>query len=412
MTDRARETRKDGEPVTVRGEAGARDAGKHAAGRPLLDEVRRFAYPRGSGGPGELRAGEDVAAELREAGLDVHRESFTASRTALPRLRLFAHGIGSVALAAVGVSSASHPGAAAVLALAGLAWMGAAARWNRRVERAFDTGAMIRSDNVEGVRAGRGDRPLRIVVMAHRDTKSSLWPTFVPAFVLLLCAVSLLVAAVWLGAVALGGGVAPSLVAPACILAAALVVVGVNPSGDASPGAMDNASGLAVLLAAARTLPAEDALRDAELRFLCTGAEEIGLAGAMRWIQAHAEELDAERTLFVNVDSVGVGTRLLAADVRGTAPGGVSAASLLRTAAREAGVPLRILSMLPAAGVDTMPIASRGFATVTLLGEVTGRAALRIHSARDTADHLNEEGLHRALRLVRQLAVATATAAS
>lgn len=405
MTERAHETSRDGD-LAVSG----RDGGQRVAGRTLLEEVRRFTYPRGSGGPGELGAGEDVAAELRAAGLDVHREAFRASRTALPRLRFFAHGIGAAALAAVGVSSASHPGAAAVLALAGLAWMAAAGRWNRRVERAFDTGAMIRSDNVEGIRAGRGDRPVRVVVMAHRDTKSSLWPTFVPAFVLLLCAASMLGAAVWLGAIALAGGVAPSLAAPAWILAALLLVAGVNPSGDASPGAMDNASGVAVLLAAARTLPKEDALRDAELRFLCTGAEEIGLAGAMRWIQAHGEELDAERTLFVNVDSVGVGTRILAADVRGTAPGGVPAATLLRNAAREAGVPLRILSMLPAAGVDTMPIASRGFATVTLLGEVTGRAAWRIHSARDTADHLNEEGLQRALRLVRQLAVAAAGA--
>ena len=33
-----------------------------------------------------------------------------------------------------------------------------------------------------------------------------------------------------------------------------------------------------------------------------------------------------------------------------------------------------------------------------------GRAALRIHSRRDTLDHLNEEGLQNALRVVREIA--------
>ena len=65
---------------------------------------------------------------------------------------------------------------------------------------------------------------------------------------------------------------------PAALLAAvALLAATFNPSGNESPGAMDNASGIAVLLEAARSLPGEATLAGVELVFLATGAEEIGL---------------------------------------------------------------------------------------------------------------------------------------
>ena len=158
-------------------------------------------------------------------------------------------------------------------------------------------------------------------------------------------------------------------------------------------------------------LPGEPALNGCELVFLATGAEEIGLAGAMRWIQTHARELDRGRTVFVNVDSVGVGSGLITLNTKGRAPGGRAMTDVVKDAAKAAGVAVRNLSSLPGVGVDTIPIASRGFATVTVLGQVLGSASRRIHSSRDTIEHLTESGLTDASALVAEIAKTVALSA-
>jgi hypothetical protein len=377
----------------------------------LMEDVRTFSFPRAPGGEGERRAGDLVERRFRAAGLDVTRESFRTARHAVFRLRLVGHLLAAFLIVAAAVVASARPGAAATLGIVTLLLFARAGRWSRGLEGAFDLGEMVESENVVGRRAGRNAAALRIVVMAHRDTKSAALPTFVPA-VVLLGAVGFTVLLTLLAVGAWGWGIpGPALPVPAFVLAALLVAIVFNPSGDASPGAMDNASGLAVLLAAARDLPHDDALTDAELVFLCTGAEEIGLAGALRWIQRHADEMDESRTVFLNVDSVGVGTQIHAADARGAAPGGRGMGYVVRQAARTAGVPLRLLRVLPAAGVDSMPIGARGFATVTLLGEVLGGASRRFHTARDTVDHLNEAGLQNARRLVGEIARSVALGA-
>jgi Zn-dependent M28 family amino/carboxypeptidase len=187
-----------------------------------------------------------------------------------------------------------------------------------------------------------------------------------------------------------------------------------NSPGNESPGAMDNASGVAVLLALAESLPRDQRLAAADLTFLATGAEEIGLAGAMRWTQRHAEEYPRDATLFINIDSAGVGSKLLlmdahgrmsvAEDARGESTLGVTA--LARRVAAQERIPLRVVPSILGVGVDTMPIASRGFNTATILGDVLGPASRRIHTSQDTLAHLHETALARAATLAHALAAA------
>ena len=51
-------------------------------------------------------------------------------------------------------------------------------------------------------------------------------------------------------------------------------------------------------------------------------------------------------------------------------------------------------------GLDSIPIASRGFETVTLTAGDVGSAALRIHSKRDRSDLLNIESLQQVGELI------------
>jgi hypothetical protein len=374
--------------------------------RPLLDTVRELAFPRFTGTPGACRAAERMARFFEEAGLVVTREAFSVSRNAMSRYRTLLHGVAAACALFLGASAPGHPGAALAVGVALLALVAGAGRWPRWIERGFDAPPRVESENVVGRAPGRSGGGVTLVFLAHFDSKSARFPTFVPVALILagalaVCALTLACAWSLTASSPLDAGWARALSA---LGAAAFLAPIANRSGNESPGAMDNASGCAVLRELAGALPADPALAGAALVFVSTGAEEIGLAGALRWIREHGPELDRARTLFVNVDSTGVGRGLLALDVRGRAPDGRPMSELVRCAAKAAGVPVRRLAFLPGVGVDTMPISARGYATVTVTGRVLGAASRRIHSPRDSVEHLSEAGLRDAAAFAAALA--------
>jgi hypothetical protein len=69
-----------------------------------------------------------------------------------------------------------------------------------------------------------------------------------------------------------------------------------------TPGAQDNASGVAVLLELARTMP--QLKLPVRLRFVFLGAEEVGLLGSKAYVDGHGNELQRCGLVF-NMDSVG-----------------------------------------------------------------------------------------------------------
>lgn len=84
-----------------------------------------------------------------------------------------------------------------------------------------------------------------------------------------------------------------------------LVVVGGHYDGhDISQGAHDNASGVAALLEAARLLAPHRERLARTVRFVCFGAEEVGLLGGGAYVRRHAREMPSTR-LMVNLDCIG-----------------------------------------------------------------------------------------------------------
>ncbi len=370
----------------------------------LLETVRSFSYPRLAGGDGERRAADAVRRAMRDAGLDVRRQSFRTARFAVRRLRLIAHGAVAIVLIAGGVLAPTSPAAAAAVGVLTLAYALRASGWRRSYESAYDVGSSVESSNVIGRRAADGEDAPVFAVMAHVDTKSTLFSSLLTGFLVVAVVMIVFVGTAWCALAALGTVDPPRPGVVPWLLAVALLVAALDPFGDRSPGALDNASGLAVLLRCARDLPRDPALDGLDLRFIATGAEELGLAGSLRWIQAEERRLPRERFVLVNVDSVGAGAGLVAADVSGTFPGGRSAAECVRAAARATGRNVGVARFLPGAGVDSQPVSARGFATVTLLGRVFGPAAGRMHTARDVPDRLDEAGLQAAVDVTTALA--------
>ena len=89
-----------------------------------------------------------------------------------------------------------------------------------------------------------------------------------------------------------------------------MVVLGCHYDGhDISQGAVDPASGMVLVIEAARVLAlyAGEELKRT-IRFLGFGTEEIGLTGAFRYADAHEDELDGVRFMY-NLDAAGGSSR-------------------------------------------------------------------------------------------------------
>jgi hypothetical protein len=76
------------------------------------------------------------------------------------------------------------------------------------------------------------------------------------------------------------------------------------------PGANDNATGVAALLALADRF-AVDPLPGLELVLVAPGCEESGMGGMAAWLSAHGDELDPATTLVLCLDTLGSGTPIV-----------------------------------------------------------------------------------------------------
>jgi hypothetical protein len=166
--------------------------------------------------------------------------------------------------------------------------------------------------------------------------------------------------------------------------AAAGLPVALSVVGERSPGALDNASGVAAVLLAADALPAA-----IPVGVLLTSAEELGLAGARAWA------LDAAPATAINFDGLDDSGVLTAMHTRAR-PRALSAA--VREGARTTGAGVRERRLLPGILVDGVALADRGWQVVTL-SRGTLATLGRIHRPADRAERVGGAGVAEAARV-------------
>lgn len=329
--------------------------------------------PRPAGSAAEAHAREYAARVLDDAGFTVSREPFGYSR--FPGR--YGTPIGG-ALAAVTVLAAaafglagSPPVAFGALLLGGLV---VAAFAKAMLGDAVVTLPVQRAWG-ENLVATWGTETPRVWLVAHLDSKSQPVPSLVRiagvclvagALVLALAAATLQLAALphrmaWWGAVVL------------VLLGAPPVMASVV--GTRSDGAVDNASGVAAVLAAAvRVRP------ETMFGVLLPSGEELGLAGARAW----AREMRPGTALNCDgVDDAGELTIMYS----GAAP-----TPLIETLRALAGQPLRVRRMPLGLLTDSVALADRGWTTVTV-----SRGSLatlrRVHSPGDSLAALRGDAI-------------------
>jgi hypothetical protein len=285
-------------------------------GEELRQEIEALVdfEQRAPGSDAERRAAAHMAARLREDGREVEVEAcdtwpYWPLALAAPALLAVVGSVVSV--------SAPIPGAALVLAATLLTFLDGTgiAPVSRRL--------LGRRATQNVVSAEDGDKPGTLVLVAHYDAGPQgaifgrrveerraalgrrikrpigrLEPLFWTQVLVLLCCLlrlpglegTILTAVQFVPTVVLIVGIP------------LLVDVALSPT---SPGAKDNASGVAVALELARRHGGR--LEHFDLWLLLTGARESLADGMRGFVRRHRRSLDKARTVFVNLDEVGAG---------------------------------------------------------------------------------------------------------
>ncbi|NMC06994.1 MAG: Zn-dependent exopeptidase M28 [Candidatus Lokiarchaeota archaeon] len=376
----------------------------------LLALTAKLSFPRRTGTPGNSRARDIIAGELRASGYEVVEEPFwyLPRRVQVPSLALATCSIWTTfGIFAVTWFSAMNqswllPFLGACLLFALFVQHSMPVRWRMRstgdVSSPLPRGARWGTNIVAriGGSSPRDDSAsFQLVLAAHHDSLSLAYPPALNIFIILCNTVGVLLCgtlAIVIGLVhALSGSVNPwsrlfvalsSLVA-CCTLVAKLL----NTRSNNSPGAVDNATGCAVLLELARALKRNpDPLRFPETRLVFFDAEEAGLWGSC----FHAARLDhwlrggtKRHACFISIDEAGGKGPLVASGAFGfpvvTRPPHDPALdgfveSLLRAGARRGTT-----TWMPYPASDHAPFAAIGVPSTWI-----SHACTVAHSPRDT----------------------------
>jgi hypothetical protein len=373
----------------------------------MMETIRALSVeigPRPSATEAEGRAAEYVANALRAAEFSASVEPFGGLRSfGLTYGILYSLFVAAAALAFV------KPWPAFVLALiAGLLLVGE----NGGGETLSRMLPKSPSRNVVGVKRTKGTVKQRLVLTCHLDSAQSglLWhPKLVTGFrraflTMLAGMIGIFVCTDWMALVHNPPIVVPIVlcVCAADLLFSILLLVHRRLTAPWVRGANDDASGVAVMLEAARSFkPAEGT----ELWCVATGCEESGLVGMARFCDHHAP--DRGTTLFINLDNLGAG-RIAFTTSEGMLRKFQCDAELI-SVAREAA---RSEPELSAHGAefrtmnnDSLILLQRGYRAISIMAFDSRGVLPNWHWPTDTIERINPDTLATGEELVRRMAL-------
>lgn len=350
--------------------------------RPDVEALAAMA--RGSAGPGERAAAAWLADRIGGA-VEPYRYQGTYT------------GTNSAHMAAGLLAARRHWPWLALAALVSLELEGSGRRqWLRRL--------LPGSDGANVVRRIRGDGPT-LVVHAHHDAARTglIWHPSVTGFGaernlrrqridgfhLPTAALLALAAAPW---------------RPVRALAAAGLAAGIATQADVAtapvvPGASDNATGVAALIALAEDPPA-----GLDLWLVSAGSEESGMGGMAAFLREHRDELDPRRTLFLSLDTLGAGTPIVLWGEGVILTHRYAHADLdLADAAADAAGLERPQRWRIGGWTDAILARFAGFRAISLLSMGPGTIP-HYHHPTDTPEHVDWDCAERCLRLARAIA--------
>lgn len=364
-----------------------------------LMHVQRLAFARAVGTAGEARAQAYISQAMSALGLHVVQEPFPICVWQSELLTRAVYLLCAVLALAAGLLTSLER--TSLLWVSGFLWLLAALLVNRPflLTRLFSPCQrfMIWSHNIVGTRRCQSQPIARVIFMAHYDTKSQYLPTGIRVALVTTATIcsALLGVVAWLACLGvplnLQSRATWQLVTLTCVCLASLIA---NVTRNHSPGVLDNGSGVGLLLELARCFRPPDTV-PAEVCFVATSAEEIGLQGARAFLLSRRDWLRQVPTLIINLESVGAGKRIFLAG----SPVGVKLAEEVAADLELRCARLHVLG----ARMDHEPFVPAGFLALSLLGDVV-RYSMHMHTHRDNLSILQPQTLERIGRLACALA--------
>lgn len=354
--------------------------------------LRELARPRMTGTQGAHEVAELIRTRLNALGYQVQDLPFTFST--LPG-RFAVSFCGALMLAgtlgATALLNMRHPGVALVILLGILLLVGSVAALTPSLINMLPF-AKVTANNMFAKKPG--SRP-RYIVMAHLDSKSQPVPLAFrgPAIIFaILTWVALVVFSVLgvLDPVWILPRITTLLGAIAVIAAVLLIFCWTD---NRSPGALDNASGLATLLGVAASDRGAD-----DVAYLITDAEELGLVGA----RAIARKLDPVVGV-INVDGVDDSGTFYVLEKFGFPPKHIAPhlVAAMLTAAADMNIPARRRNVPFGLMLDHLPIARAKLPAVTLM-RGSFASLKRVHRPADSMDNMTGTGITSAVELIQR----------
>ncbi|MCS6884629.1 MAG: M20/M25/M40 family metallo-hydrolase [Abditibacteriales bacterium] len=369
----------------------------------LRDTLFRMAIPRLAGTTGEADVREYLCAELEQLGLPVEREAFTFSRFNVDVLSRL--GIVATAMLLVWNGTLYARGSSWLIlpTLLTISVMVAITQWHRYFDRFLRVGTLLRSENIIArlptCNPQQATRNTLLILMAHYDSKSSslpIWPRMLMVLATLiltgfLCAVFLIIGVLrWFGFDNFS-----SLWSWLCAIDVVLLLALLfNRTGNRSPGAFDNACGVAAVLETARRLK-ESPPMNVDVWCVFTGAEEFGLCGAVAFLERHS--LDKQQTYLLNLDTPFTPKGAIYYNRSFGLPAQKTSASLnhyLLAAAEKVGVTVKPFHLPLGVAADHVPFVRHGYHAACLVAPT-----LLIHSPHDAPERVPLEALEQVVQI-------------
>ncbi|MEW5806852.1 MAG: M28 family peptidase [Acidobacteriota bacterium] len=364
----------------------------------MLRHIQNLSFPRRAGSPGEEAAFRYIMNFFRRYPFDIEVQNFAFSTlppALVPRL------IPLLVVILLLLSSTflgGLPVLSTLIASSIIPIFIFSTRWSCIAEIISGYGGTEESRNIIARIPGKGSER-EIVFMAHYDSKSQIVPIMLRiAGTIVFLLLSFVTAALVILAASAAPFAGKKSILYTLSIACLFALPGIlNFSRNRSPGAIDNASGVALLLELARVISENHRKGMPAFTFVATAVEEEGLIGSLHFIKKFGSRFDRRTTSFINFDGAGAPGRIILMDRYGIPPvkTGKTLSGRFMNIAGELGIDLHQGYLPPGAGVDTLPISYRGFEAITFSSGKLSRAILSIHTPGDTPDNVSIDSLEK-----------------
>lgn len=359
-----------------------------------MDIVRKLSFPRLIGSDGEAKAIQLTESLFNKIKLPLKREEFNATK--------------------FWMSFASQAGTFIIMLLTGLMVFLSvkAPAWNlflisciiiiaiicmRKMSGKSDLkviGKKLRTANLVAKIPAKKSVIGKVIFMGHHDSKSQVLTTIQRTIGFTIGGAGLVIALIAFAAI--------GILSLYNIYLPVLSVIGYAGSGlmivcaihlsfnflqNKSLGALDNASSIASLYEIAKYFKANP-LRNCEMWFVITGAEEVGMMGAQAFFREHKSELDPETTYIINYDMAGrKGCEVEYIEKSGfpiPSPTCPRLNNLAKTIAKQYNYSIKGFYLPIGAATDAGALRSRGLNAMDFINK---KASYETHSRKDVPDN-------------------------